>query len=286
MPEYLSVIIRGAGILVVLFFVTKVLGKKQISELSFFEYVIGITVGSIGAEIITGLDRSFIHGVVGILAFILIPFAADLLSLKSKKLRDFLEGKGLVLIENGNVLEKNLKKERYTIDELMELLRRKDVFNLSDVEYAILEPTGDLNVLLKREKQPLTPSDLNLKVAPMKAPRTVIMDGEIMDEALESIGKSNEWMKSELEKLEIKLENIFIGQLDSSGQLIIDQFDDNISTNASVDEGPYLIATLNKCQADLELFALSAHEEQAKLMYIKNSEKLKRIIQDIKQDLQ
>ncbi|MEW9500765.1 DUF421 domain-containing protein [Jeotgalibacillus marinus] len=286
MPEYLTIIIRATSILVVLFFVTKMLGKKQISELSFFEYIIGNTVGSIGAEIITGLDNSFIHGVIGIIAFISIPFAANLLAIKSKHLREFLDGKGTVLIRDGNIIEKNLKKERYTPDELMKLLRRKSVFQFSDVEFAILESTGELNVLLKREKQPLTPSDINLKVAPIKEPRTVIMDGKMINEALEFIGKSNEWMTSELEKLGVSVESIFIGQLESNGQLIIDQYDDSISTNESVDEGPYLVAILNKCQADLELFALSAHEEQAKLMYIKNSEKLKKVIQDTKKYLQ
>ena len=150
MPEYLSVIIRVTSILGVLFFVTKTLGKKQISELSFFEYIIGNVIGSIGAEVITGLDKSFIHGVIGIVAFITIPFIADLFAIKSKPLRDFLDGKGIVLIQDGNIIEKNLKKERYTPDELMKLLRRKDVFQFSDVEFAILESTG---VLCKKKVQ-------------------------------------------------------------------------------------------------------------------------------------
>lgn len=267
--------------LVALFLVTKWLGKKQLSQLSFFEYIIGITIGSIGAEVITGLDRSFIHGVIGICAFILLPVIGDKLSMKSKKLRDFLEGKGTVLIQNGNVIESSLKKENYTVDELMELLRKKDVFQLSDVEFAILEPTGDLNILLKKEKQPLTAEDLNINVAPMKEPGTIIMDGVIMGKTLESIGKTEEWVKDELSKQNWTIQDVFIGQVDSAGHVTVDLYDDVVQTpQASKDQ--IVTALLNRCQADLDLFSLASQEEKAMLLYQKNSEKLKKVLHDLK----
>ncbi|PPA68872.1 DUF421 domain-containing protein [Jeotgalibacillus proteolyticus] len=282
MPEWLIVIIRSIFMLIALFFATKMLGKKQISQLSFFEYVVGITAGSIGAEVITGLDESFIHGVLGIGAFISLPVLADRLSLKSKKLRDFFEGKGTVFIQNGNVLEESLKKEKYTIDELMELLRKKDVFNLSDVEFAILEPTGDLNVLLKREKQPLTPSDMHIAINPLKEPCLVIMDGNIMNGALDSIRKSEEWLRGELEKKSVRVEDVFICQIDSHGDLSLDLYD-HIRMEKQQDPIGFIKAALERSKADLDLFALSASNEEGMLLYKKNSDKLKQVLHSLQQ---
>lgn len=156
MPEWLDVMIRSVIYVVFLFFVTKGLGKKQISQLSFFEYVTGITIGSIAAEVIMGLERNMFLGLLAIVIIAIIPFIGGLISLKSKKFRDFTEGKGAIFIKDGKIMEDNLKKERYTTDELLELLRKKDVFQVSDVEFALLEPTGDLSVMLKKENQPLS----------------------------------------------------------------------------------------------------------------------------------
>ena len=150
MPEWLDIAVRSVFFVVVLFFITKWLGKKQISELSFFEYVTGISIGSIGAEVAMGLERNIFHGIIGIVIFAAIPFFAGLISLKSKGFRDFIEGKATVFIKDGKIMEDNLKKERYTIDELLELLRKKDVYQVADVEFAVLEATGDLSVMLKK----------------------------------------------------------------------------------------------------------------------------------------
>ncbi|HER2174512.1 TPA: DUF421 domain-containing protein, partial [Streptococcus pyogenes] len=92
------------------------------------------------------------------------------------------------------IMEDNLKKERYTTDELLDLLRKKDVYQVSDVEFAVLEATGDLSVLLKKENQPLTAKDLNIAVSSVKEPQTVIMDGEILDEPLSTIGRNRGWL--------------------------------------------------------------------------------------------
>ena len=165
MPVWLDIMVRSVLFMIVLFLITKWIGKKQISQLSFFEYVTGITIGSIGAEIMTGLEHKIYIGILSIVTFAAVPFIAGLISLKSKLFRDFVEGKGSIFIKDGKVMEDNLKKERYTTDELLALLRKKDVFQVSDVEFAVLEATGDLSVMLKKENQPLTPKDLNLTVA-------------------------------------------------------------------------------------------------------------------------
>lgn len=280
MPEWLDVVVRSLLFVFVLFFITKWLGKRQISELSFFEYATGITIGAIGAEVAMGLERSILNGVIGIAIFAMVPYLADLLSLKSKTVRDFIEGKGTVFIKDGKIMEDNLKKERYTTDELLELLRKKDVFQVADVEFAVLEPAGDLSVLLKKENQPLSAKDLGVAVAPVKEPQTVIMDGEILDEPLSTIGRNRGWLKTELEKQGVTIENVFLGQVDSYGQLTVDLFDDKLQI-PSPQEKPFILSTMKKCQADLELFALGTKSKEAQDMYSKNSRKLQEAIDTV-----
>ncbi|MEC0668409.1 DUF421 domain-containing protein [Priestia flexa] len=280
MPDWLIVVLRSLLFLVVLFAITKWLGKKQIAELSFFEYVTGMTIGNIGADMATGIDKSIAHGILSIVIFAAVPFLAGIISLKNKHFRDFMEGKGTVFIKDGKIMEDNLKKEKYTIDELLELLRQKSVYQAADVEFAVLEPTGDLNVLLKKENRPLTAKDLGIAVAPSKEPQTVIMDGEILDEPLATIGQSRRWLHTELEKLGVTIENVFLGQVDSYGQLTVDLFDDKLQV-PSPQEKPLLLSTMKKCQADLELFALGTEVEKAKHMYSQNSQKLQEAIDKV-----
>ncbi|MED4287241.1 DUF421 domain-containing protein [Priestia megaterium] len=280
MPDWLIVVLRSLLFLVVLFAITKWLGKKQISELSFFEYVTGITIGNIGAEMATGIEKSIFEGILSIVTFAIVPFLAGIISLKNKPFRDFIEGKGTVFIKDGKIMEENLKKEKYTIDELLDLLRKKSVYQAADVEFAVLEATGDLNVLLKKENRPLTAKDLGIAVAPSKEPQTVIMDGKILDEPLSTIGQSRRWLNTELEKLGVTIENVFLGQVDSYGQLTVDLFDDKLQV-PSPQEKPLLLSTMKKCQADLELFALGTEAEKAKQMYNQNSQKLQEAIDKV-----
>jgi uncharacterized membrane protein YcaP (DUF421 family) len=270
MPGWTDTLIRSFIFLTLLFFITKILGKKQISELSFFEYVSGITIGSIAGEAIAGLEKNMYHGMFAILIFGLITLLFDYLAIKSKTIRDFIDGRGTVLIKDGKILEENLKKEKYTIDELAALLRQKDIFRVADVEFAVLEPRGNLSTLLKRENRPLTPKDVHLTMPNEKEPQTLIMDGSILDEALRSAGKSRGWLKTELAKLEVTLDNVFLGQVDSYGELTIDLYDDKLQV-PSPNGRPLLLATLKKTQADLEIFSLGSEDETAKMMYKKNS---------------
>ncbi|MBT2647065.1 DUF421 domain-containing protein [Bacillus sp. ISL-34] len=279
MADWIEIILRSLFFLIVLFLITKVLGKKQLSQLSFFEYVTGITIGNIGAELATKVEGNIMHGVLSILVFAIAPFIAGSISLKSKTFRDLVEGKATVLIKDGKVMEDNLKKEKYTIDELLGLLRKKDVFDLSEVEFALLEANGDFSVMLKKQNQPVTPKDLNLSVAAVKEPQTIIMDGRILDEPLSTIGLNRNWLHTELDKLGVALQNVFLGQANSNGELTVDLYDDKIKV-PSPQEKPLILATLKKCQADLELFALGTESKEAKEMYSKNSEKLQRAIDE------
>ncbi|QWG61204.1 DUF421 domain-containing protein [Bacillus mycoides] len=280
LPEWTLVILRSVFILIILFAITKWLGKRQISQLSFFEYIAGMTIGDIAAQVSTGLDSKFFHGVFAILIFAVVPFFTGILSLKNKTARDFFEGKSTVLIKDGKILEDNLKKEKYTSDELLELLRGKNAFSVADVEFAVLEPSGELNVLLKKDRQPLTAKDISLKVPNEKEPQTVIMDGNILDEPLSASGHNRAWLHSELEKLGVVIENVFLGQVDSYGQLTIDIYNDKLQM-PSPQNKPLLLASLKKCNADLELFSLETKSKSASDMYSKNAKQIEKILNKV-----
>lgn len=273
MSEWAHIIIRSVIFIVVLIFMTRLLGKKQISEISFFEYVSGITIGSIAGEVIMGLERNIGHGVLAIVIFAVITLLVDYIALKSQKFRKLVEGTKTVVIKDGKVMEDNLKKEKYSISELESLLRQKNVFNLADVEFALLEPKGNISVLLKKENRPLTPKDINLQTTSEKVPQTVIMDGTIMNDAMAAAKKDRNWLHTELDKLGVSVENVFIGQVDSYGELTVDLYDDQIKV-PSPQTRPLLMAMIKKCQADLELFALETQSDKAKNMYNRNAKKL------------
>ncbi|MBY0121381.1 DUF421 domain-containing protein [Bacillus sp. S/N-304-OC-R1] len=281
MSEWSHIIIRSFIFLFVLFVITKILGKKQISQITFFEYVCGITIGDIAGEVIMGLANNIWHGVLAIGIFAGVTIAVSYISLKSNSFRDIVDGKGTIFIKDGKIMEDNLKKEKYSTDELTTLLRKKDVFNLADVEFAVLEPTGDLTVLLKKENRPLTPKDLNMKVANDKVPQTVIRDGSVVHDSLASAGKTRKWLFDELDKLGVTIENVFYAQVDSYGDLTVDLFDDKMK-QPSPQTRPLLLAMLKKCQADMDLFELETDSIEAQMMYRKNANRLNVVIDKLK----
>ncbi|MBE4909438.1 DUF421 domain-containing protein [Bacillus luteolus] len=281
MSEWVEVVIRSFGILIGLFLITKLLGKKQLSKLSFFEYIAGITIGNIAGTLSMDLRLNMANGISSILVWLLFPLVLSLLSLKSKTVRDFVEGKSTVFIKNGKIMEDNLKKEQYSADELLEQLRRKNIFRVADVEFALLEPTGEITALLKREKQPLTVGDIIKNSASIKEPQTVMMDGSILDEPLSTIGLNRGWLKEELDKIGVTPENVFLAQVDSFGQLTVDLYDDKVQVPPPVTL-KLLQASIKKCEADFELFALQTESQAAKEMYMKNAEKIREIENKVK----
>lgn len=285
MPEWLEVIVRTICAVVVLFFLTKLLGKRQVSQLSFFEYITGITLGSLVAYISLDTDKTWHLGMIALAVWVAFSLGIEFLQLKSKKARDFIDFKSTVLIKDGKILEDNMKKERLTTDELLEELRKKDVFKVADVEFAIMESDGAINVLLTRENQPLTPKHLGVKVAPEQETQAVIMDGKILDEPLDTLNLSRGWLHGELEKQGVTVNNVFLGQVDSYGELTVDLYTDNVQLQQPQDK-PQLYALLKKCEADLELFSLSTNNKEAKQLYEECSGKLQKLLQTLKPFIQ
>lgn len=276
MPEPIDTLFRTLIFVVVLLLLTKMIGKKQISQLTFFEYIAGITIGSLASEVILKLEKHIWNGLIAIIIFGTITWLADFISLKSRKARHFIQGKSTVFIKDGKVLEDNLKKEKYNLDDLLALLREKDAFSLADVEFAQLEHNGKLSVLLKKENQPLTPKDLNIKVPNENEPSTVIMDGKILDQDLARAGKTRKWLELELEKLNVLPDNVVLGQVNAYGELTVDIYDDQLKV-PTPQERPLLLAMIKKCQADLELFSLETEVKSAQEMFHKNAVKLEKI---------
>lgn len=281
MPDWLIILLRSIGAVAYLFLLTKIIGKRQIKQLTYIEYIVGISIGSIAAFMATEMDGPVYHSLIGMGVFALFPYLMEWLSLKSKFLRDLFEGKSTVLIKEGKILEDNLKKERLTAEDLMEQLRIKNVFRVADVEFALMETSGEVSVLLKSESQPVTPKHLELTVAPSEENQVVIMDGMIMDEPLATAGLNRRWVRTELQKAGVALENVFLGQVDKGGDLYLDLYDDKLMVPGA-QAMKLAFATLKKCQADLELYALNTKNEQMKRTYQTDSERLQQIIDQVK----
>ncbi|MGF9908138.1 DUF421 domain-containing protein [Brevibacillus porteri] len=281
MPDWINITLRAIGAVAYLFLLTKIIGKRQIKQLTYIEYIVGISIGSIAAFMATEMDGPIYHSLIAMGVFALFPVLMEWLSLKSKFLRDLFEGKATILIKEGKILEDNLKKERLTAEDLMEQLRAKNVFRVADVEFALMETSGEVSVLLKSESQPVTPKHLELTVAPSEENQVVIMDGVIMDEPLATAGLNRRWVRTELQKAGVALENVFLGQVDKGGELYLDLYDDKLMVPGA-QATKLAFATLKKCQADLELYALSTKNEQMKRTYQTDSEQLQQIIDQVK----
>ncbi|HEY8415790.1 MAG TPA: DUF421 domain-containing protein [Thermaerobacter sp.] len=198
MPETLLVFIRSVLAFVWLFFLTRLVGRKQVSELSFTEYVVGITIGSIAAQASTDPQNRFLDGVVGVAVWALAAVGLSYIQLKSKAARKFIEGEPIVVIARGKINEQGLRQARLSTSELMDLLRQRDVFDLRQVDWALLETDGQLTVLKKPEYQPLTPKTAGLPPGSGGLPRVVVADGEVLADALRAAGKDRTWLEREL----------------------------------------------------------------------------------------
>ncbi|RNB92365.1 DUF421 domain-containing protein [Brevibacillus fluminis] len=278
MPDWLNIVVRSIGALVYLFILTKIVGKRQIRQLTYIEYIVGISIGSIAAFMATEMDGPLYHSLIAMTIFALFPILSEYLSLKSKVVRNVVEGNATILIKDGKLLEDNLKKERLTVEDVMEQLRLKNAFKVADVEFALMEASGEVSVLLKSQNQPITPQHLGIEVSPAEEPQAVIMDGVIMDEPLANMGLNRRWINTELAKAGVAVENVFLGQVDKAGELYLDLYDDKLQA-PEPQERKLTMATLKKCQSDLELYALSTESEQWKANYTEEAARLQKLIE-------
>lgn len=217
-----STIIKGILVYILALILSKLIGIKIISQMNFFDFITGVSIGSMIAKNIIDKDHVIFSGIIALITFTLLAITTSYLNLKSYKVRRLINAKTLILIENGRIINKNMKRLRITINELMMKLREKDVFNLEDVQFAIMESNGQLSVLIKANKKPITPYDMDLKVKSFSLINDIIIDGKIIDKNLEIAGINKGWLISELKKKSINsIEEIFYAGVDQNKKLTI-----------------------------------------------------------------
>lgn len=274
MPMWVQILYRSIALFIVVVAVAQILGKRNLTRIPPYRFISYQVIALIAALISLNVIKEVAFGLIAMGVWVLFPIALDYLSLKSKRFHDLINGKERVLIKHGKIMEEGLMQTRLTGEELLRELRSKNAFNLADVEFAVMETTGEINAFLKSGKKPVTAHDLGVKTAPQAEPQTVILDGNVLNEPLASLGLNKEWLRIQLENMGVSLDNVFLGQVDSSGDLYLDLFDDAIELpQPKVKEMIY--ANLEKAQASLETFALETNDKNAKAMYKKNAQKLK-----------
>lgn len=267
MSELETVLIRGVVAILFMLFLARLMGKKHIQDMTFYEYIVGISIGSIAAELTFGTEVRMANFILGMLIWATIPVLISKVELKSFRFRVLIEGHPTILIKNGKILEKNLKKEDLTVDELMINLRQKDVFKLSDIETAVMERSGQISVMKKSEMQPLTPKDVGMVVEQEREPRLVIIDGNVMERSLSQYGYTKEWLLGEITKQGAKdFSDVFAAQIDSMGNVYVDLYNDTLKM-PQIKQKLLVAANIKQLQANLVNFSLQTENKQAKEMY-------------------
>lgn len=220
--EIFETTIKAFLSLVSLFLITKLLGKKQVSQLSLFDYVIGISIGNFAAEMTINMDIPFFNGLAALLVFGIVAYLVSYLTMKSIVLRRFFIGTPTILIQNGKLIENNLKKVKFDVNELLEECRINGYFDLSQIEYALMEANGELSILPKGEYLPVNIKDMNLKPSKQELVANIIIDSKVMYNSLKNMKKDNAWLEKELKIKGYKtLDNILLATLDNNDKFII-----------------------------------------------------------------
>lgn len=272
----LLVFIRSLFSFLVLFIFTRFIGKQQVSQLTVFEYLVGITIGSIASAMSIELEIESINGVAGIIVWGLIPIGLAVLTLKSPIARRFIDGEPRVLIRSGRIVDHNLRKERLDLDQLMMLLRQKNVFSIADVEFAIMEVNGQLSVLPRADKQPITASDLHVPVKRAELPFIVIKDGKVNHQRLVEAGLDSVWLEGTLRQQGVTdISKVMLAQVNGN-QLYVDlknEWKENVNPG---DEK--ILANLYQLQADFHQYHLLSDDPKAKREYYQMKEKMDEIL--------
>lgn len=219
--ELLEVAGRGFLSLLTLFLVTKLIGKKQVSQLSLFDYVIGISIGNFAAEMTVNLDTSIIYGMLAVIVFGLLAYTISIATMKSISLRRFFMGIPTVIIDDGKLLESALRKVKYDVNDFLEQCREQGYFDISQIAYAVMESSGKISILPKSDYNLVTTKDMNIKKEKASLSANVIIDGNIMTKNLEAIGKNKKWLLKELKVKGKEPNDILLAVLDKNDKLTI-----------------------------------------------------------------
>lgn len=237
MKNIIEIIIQTSLAFFAVLYITRLLGRQQVSQLTVYEYINGITFGSIAANMATDLDKHTGYHLLGVVLFGLLTYLINRIAVKKRSLSKILQGEPVLVIQNGQILEKNLKTIGYSIDDLMMLLREKDCFSPEDVEYGILELDGALNVLKVGEKREVTLGDLNITPKDESIPTELIIGGSIIYENLRKRQLSGSDLMKELRRQNIrKVSEVMYATVDTSGKFYVDKFDDKLEPGSDMSE--------------------------------------------------
>ncbi len=212
-------LIRTIVLYVLVLMVMRFMGKREIGQLQPFELVISIMIADLASIPMSDVGVPIFNGIIPILGLLVMHLIISFFNLKSIRFREVICGKPSILIYRGKIDEQVLKKERYTINELQERLRGKDVFNIGDVEYAILETSGEINVILKPEKRNPTLDDLNIKADYEGISYDLVIDGVIQYDNLNKLNKDYKWLKSQVKKFGFLPEDALVVTIDGKNQI-------------------------------------------------------------------
>ncbi|AAK76892.1 DUF421 domain-containing protein [Clostridium acetobutylicum] len=203
MKHYMIVFLRSAISYIILLLFTRFMGKKQLSQLTYFDYIVGTTIGSIAAAASVDRHIDVFESCFSIVVWSVFTILISIITLKSIRLRLWIDSEPLVIINKGRVIYKNMEKAKYNMGDLLMQLRNKDIFYITDVEIALLEPDGKLSVLKKAEKSSVTVEDLGIQKPKTGVMVEIILDGTILYNHLQQIKKDEAWVKEQL-----KIKNI------------------------------------------------------------------------------
>lgn len=218
---------RSIFLYIIVLIVMRLMGKREIGQLQPFELAISIMIADLASIPMTDTGIPIFNGIIPILGLLIMHLFISILNLKSSKAREVICGRPSILIYRGKINEKALKKERFTINELEERLRGNNVVNLGDVEYAILETSGQVTVIQKPNKRNTIPQDFNIMPEYEGIPYDLVIDGKIMYDNLKTIGKNYNWLKNQVEKFNIKPEEALVVTLDGKGQIFCQKKEKN-----------------------------------------------------------
>lgn len=210
---------RAIVLYLIVLIVMRLMGKRQIGELQPFELAISIMIADLASVPMTELGIPLTNGIIPILGLLVMDLLISWLNMKSLNFRKIVCGKPSILIYRGKIDEKMLRKERFTINELQERLRGDDIFDISEVEYAILETNGEISVITKPEKRNVTLEDMKLDAEYSGIPYDLVVDGKVMYKNLQSIGKDKKWLDNELKKFKTKSSNVLIATINGKQEI-------------------------------------------------------------------
>lgn len=222
MQEVLYIIALSLGSIVAMFLLTKLIGYRQMSQMSMFDYVNGITIGSIAAEMATSLEENFVQPLVAMVVYALAAILLSWCSSKSMKMRKIIEGKPLVLLDKGELYLDSLRKAKIDVNEFLMQCRVNGYFDISKIETAVLEGNGKISFLPKSSDRPATPADLNLSPQQDFMTANVILDGNIMRENLRHTGNDEKWLINQIKGQGAdKISDVLLATCDVNNQVTV-----------------------------------------------------------------